>query len=62
MRILREQLGNYDGRPYETLLQKAKDDDKLNTGGPAARRKMYEESIKPILERGKQIMLRDAKL
>lgn len=52
---LNSELGRYDGGAYEALLARAKADLDVNVGDEAARKKMYEDHIKPILERGKRL-------
>lgn len=47
-------LGSFEGRAYEKLLEKAIKDFDLNVGDSEARKKMVEESIRPILERGRR--------
>ncbi|KAK4053613.1 hypothetical protein OIO90_003852 [Microbotryomycetes sp. JL221] len=48
-------LGRYDGAAYETMLARVKADIDANVGDESARKRMYTEHIKPILERGKRL-------
>ncbi|KAM0786049.1 hypothetical protein ACM66B_006860 [Microbotryomycetes sp. NB124-2] len=48
-------LGRYDGAAYETMLARVKADLDANVGDEAARKRMYAEHIKPVLERGKRL-------
>ncbi|KAK4702625.1 acyl-CoA oxidase, partial [Phenoliferia sp. Uapishka_3] len=50
---LGSELGKYDGRAYESLLEKAKLDLDMNVGNSTHRQKLYENEIRPILMRGK---------
>ncbi|KAL8277204.1 hypothetical protein RQP46_010377 [Phenoliferia psychrophenolica] len=55
---LSSEVGKYDGRAYESLLEKAKKDLDINVGDAAHRKKMYENEIRPILLRGKKMVSR----
>ncbi|KAI5474826.1 acyl-CoA oxidase [Pseudohyphozyma bogoriensis] len=52
------EIGKYDGRAYESLLERAKRDADLNAGDEATRERLYEQHIKPILQRGREINAR----
>ncbi|SCV72991.1 BQ2448_6916 [Microbotryum intermedium] len=47
--------GRYDGKAYEAMLERAKNDLDANVGDEEERKRMYREHIKPILERGKRL-------
>ncbi|KAM0754099.1 acyl-CoA oxidase [Meredithblackwellia eburnea MCA 4105] len=51
---LGSELGKYDGRAYENLLEKAKRDLDDNVGDAAKRKQLYENEIRPILQQGKR--------
>ncbi|GAA5903142.1 uncharacterized protein JCM6883_002709 [Sporobolomyces salmoneus] len=48
-------VGNADGRVYERMLEKAQADEKLNVGSKANQARLFQEYIKPILERGRRL-------
>ena len=50
-------LGNADGRAYSRLLDRAEADE-MNVDEAHARR-VYEESIRPILDRGHRMAAKD---
>ncbi|GAA5955639.1 hypothetical protein JCM3765_001809 [Sporobolomyces pararoseus] len=52
---LNSTVGNADGQAYERMLKKAQADEELNVGSKAEQQRLYQDYIKPILERGRRL-------
>ncbi|GAA5824781.1 hypothetical protein JCM5353_004441 [Sporobolomyces roseus] len=48
-------VGNSDGKVYERMLAKAQADEELNVGTKAEQQRLFQDYIKPILERGRRL-------
>ncbi|GAA5881626.1 hypothetical protein JCM16303_005516 [Sporobolomyces ruberrimus] len=48
-------VGNADGQVYEKMLKKAQDDEELNVGTKAEQQRLFQDYLKPILDRGRRL-------
>ncbi|GAA5846862.1 hypothetical protein JCM3766R1_004678 [Sporobolomyces carnicolor] len=48
-------VGNADGQVYERMLRKAQADEEHNVGSKAEQQRLFQDYIKPILERGRRL-------